>query len=322
MAKRVTGKSPAVATAGPAELTIELFAPGMSAMHRAGLGGLACTLKALEKHHQAGILREELLPGPFINGEYPWRIESHNVVLNFGSPAGAMKYLTNLWTFAFQIRSGMLYLPGQYGELPPSNAVLAEIQSAITRTMLQGAKKNITLGPKSVHVFDVDGSGTTGFTIELQRCEWFIQQDVWKVIVDHTSGALLEKPDESAKNKLNYGSLYPGAMKRHDKLNESDMSDTVKGLICVAFSLVGILAMKLNFSGDGLIIVPEVENLKEFIVDRPQLTPSAIGEIRIGGPADAAFMLETRLRARSMSYSSNLAEFRACLLYTSPSPRD
>ena len=35
--------------AAPDQLTMTLFAPGMTALHRAGLGGLACTLKAMEQ---------------------------------------------------------------------------------------------------------------------------------------------------------------------------------------------------------------------------------------------------------------------------------
>ena len=35
---------------------MRLFAPGMSLLHRAGLGGLACTLRAMERQYEAGLL--------------------------------------------------------------------------------------------------------------------------------------------------------------------------------------------------------------------------------------------------------------------------
>ena len=48
----------------PDHLTMTLFAPGMTAMHRAGLGGLACTLKAMERQYEADLLRTNKLPSP------------------------------------------------------------------------------------------------------------------------------------------------------------------------------------------------------------------------------------------------------------------
>ena len=36
----------------PTSLTLDLFAPGMTMLHRAGLGGLACSLRAMERQAQ------------------------------------------------------------------------------------------------------------------------------------------------------------------------------------------------------------------------------------------------------------------------------
>ena len=49
----------------PDQLTMRLFAPGMSALHRAGLGGLACTLKAMERQYENGLLAEIQTAGAF-----------------------------------------------------------------------------------------------------------------------------------------------------------------------------------------------------------------------------------------------------------------
>jgi len=46
----------------PDHLTMSLFAPGMSALHRAGLGGLACTLHAMQRSHKNGLLKMDKLP--------------------------------------------------------------------------------------------------------------------------------------------------------------------------------------------------------------------------------------------------------------------
>ena len=68
------GSAKGVKPAAPDHLTMSLFAPGMTALHRAGLGGLACTLKAMERQYEAGLIRADKLPGPMANGAYPWEI--------------------------------------------------------------------------------------------------------------------------------------------------------------------------------------------------------------------------------------------------------
>src|SRR5689334_156662 len=99
----------------PDHLTMQLFAPGMSLLHRAGLGGLACTLKAMERQHAAGLLRPEKLPTPFDGGRPPWEIDEQSVTLKFGKPEGAAPFLGKLFDFAFGIRDGgLIRLPGQY----------------------------------------------------------------------------------------------------------------------------------------------------------------------------------------------------------------
>jgi hypothetical protein len=101
-------------------LPIRLFDPGMSLLHRAGLGGLACTLKAIEREYEAGRLSKSKLPAPFTGGVPPWDIDEQSVTLRFAKPENAGEYLKKLFAFAFQInKDGLIYLPGQYGDVPP-----------------------------------------------------------------------------------------------------------------------------------------------------------------------------------------------------------
>ena len=84
----------------PDQLKMKLFAPGMSALHRAGLGGLACTLKAMERQYESKLLKADKLPGPIVNDEYPWEITEDSVTLKFGQPEKAKEYLEKLFAFA------------------------------------------------------------------------------------------------------------------------------------------------------------------------------------------------------------------------------
>ncbi len=49
--------------AGLTSLTLRLNDPGMTPLHRAGLGGLATTLRAMERRHRQGRLAAHELPG-------------------------------------------------------------------------------------------------------------------------------------------------------------------------------------------------------------------------------------------------------------------
>ncbi len=290
------------------KLELRLFNKGMSALHRAGLGGLACTLKAMKRQHQNGLLRDDKLPGPVVDDNYPWNVDETSVTLFFGDPSHAKDYLRKLFAYAFQIRDGVIYLPGQYSDPSPSLAVRAEMQSALTRTFLQGAKKNIRLDTAVPFTVDVEGTGSGGYQIDLQRCNSYVHQSAWDVFVDDASGQLLERPNDS---KLNYGSIYPGAMKRHDALNDSDFSDSICGLMSALFYLVGSMALKVVGSGDGVLLIPEVDNLETFCLDRPLMTPQSLPDVRVTGTADASLQAEVRLRANSVIFTGSLTSCRA-----------
>src|SRR5437660_4172155 len=88
----------------PSHLAMNLFAPGMSALHRAGLGGLACTLKAMEREYEAERLPKTKMPAPFVDGVPPWEIGEQIVTLKFGKPENAEEFLKRLFAFAFGIR--------------------------------------------------------------------------------------------------------------------------------------------------------------------------------------------------------------------------
>lgn len=85
-------------------LPMQLFAPGMTVLHRAGLGGLACTLNYIKKAHSQGALLDEEVPGgPWMDGREPWDVGEQSITLRFGRPENAREYLKRLFSVAFQI---------------------------------------------------------------------------------------------------------------------------------------------------------------------------------------------------------------------------
>jgi CRISPR-associated protein Cas8a1/Csx13 len=269
-------------------LQLELFADGMSALHRAGLGGLACTLKALERHHDAGLpAGDDKLPGPVVHGAYPWEVTDDTVTLRFGKPELAGDYLQKLFAYAFQITdSGLIYLPGQH-DTKPSDAVLADLQSGFTLTFLQHGKVRKLESSPTVANYDL---GTdTPLTVEYRKCSYFKHQCGWEELVDK-HGCLV-----AGVVKVD-GPISPGTVIRHVKYpSDTGAEDPVERMLPLYFALVGCLSLSVN-RGVAALIVPGVEDLNEFCRDRPAMTPTTAIDCQIANAADAAFRAQVRAR--------------------------
>jgi CRISPR-associated protein Cas8a1/Csx13 len=269
---------------------MRLFAPGMSLLHRAGLGGLACTLKAIERQHAAGVLREENLPALFDGGRPPWEITADTVTLRFGKPENAEHYLKKLFALAFQIRDGLIYLPGQF-PTEPSSAVVADLQAGVTLTFLQhGRVRRLAREPTTV-CYDPGDEGLPGVVVEYRRCSGFKHQDGWQEFVDR-NGRL-----KNGEIKVD-GPLSPGAVVRHVAFTADTAAEDPPGrMLPLYFALVGCLPLPVN-RGVAALLVPEVDDLTEFVLDRPAMTPTTAAACQIASAADGALQAQVRLRAR------------------------
>lgn len=281
----------------PDRLKMDLFAPGMTAMHRAGLGGLACTLEAARRRLGADAL--------------PFSRTSRSLELLFGSPTNAGDYLRRLFEFAFRIRDdGLISLPGQFEREPPA-AVLADLQAGLLLTFLQHGKVRQLAKETSTAQYDPQGDGTPGLIIEYRRCFGFKHQDGWHTLVDK-SGALVR-----GTIKVD-GPISPGATVRHVAFTaQTAAEDTADRMLPLYFALVGCLALPVN-RGVAVLLVPEVTDLDEFILDRPAMTPTTASECQIAGAADAALQAEVRLRGRQRLRGSMVQGFRAMTFTGTP----
>jgi len=170
-------------------LTMNLFAPGMSTMHRVGLGGLACTLDALQRAFTENNISESDLPARFQTGTPPWEITEESITLHFGKPENAAHYLKKLFEFGFRIQTeGLIYLPGQFKgkvDLP----VLADLQTGLMLTFLQhGSSRKLEKKESTVHYLSDDDAGLR-IPVTFRKCTWFKHQAGWKEFVG-SSGCL------------------------------------------------------------------------------------------------------------------------------------
>jgi CRISPR-associated protein Cas8a1/Csx13 len=272
----------------PDHLTMRLFAPGMSLLHRAGLGGLACTLRALERQYEGGLLPEAKLPAPFADGSPPWEIDEQSVTLQFGKPENAGQYLKKLFAFAFGIRKdGLIELPGQHSAEPATPA-LADLQSGLTLTFLQHGRVRKLAEPSAIS-YDPEGEGVPGVVVQFRKCSGFKHQAGWEEFIDR-SGQLT-----AGVIKVD-GPISPGAAIRHVAFTaDSAVEDPPERMLPLYFALVGCLALPVN-RGVAVLLAPDVENLLDFVYDRPAMTPRTATQCQIAGAADAAFQAQIRLR--------------------------
>lgn len=293
--------------APPATLTMNLFGPGMTILHRAGLGGLACTLKYIERAWRAGILLDADVPGePWKNDLPPWSIDAHSVTLDFASPEEARPFLKRLFAIAFDLKDGLIYLPGQYVQ-EPSLAVRAELQAGLTLSFLQHGRVRQLDKKSSIFQYDPVGDGRSFVTIEYKKCRGYKHQDGWKDLTDN-------KGSMQSRNVEVIGPLNPGAVVRHVAFTAATkIVDSVHTVLPLYFSIVGCLALSVN-RGVGVLIAPDVDDLEAFVWDRPAMTPRSPRECRITGLGDAALQAQVRVRSRALLEESGVPAMYAMKL--------
>ncbi len=293
MAKKLTTPT------APDHLTMRLFAPGMSALHRAGLGGLACTLKAMERQYENGLLAKSRLPAPFVDGVPPWEIREQSVTLRFGKPERCGTYLQRLFDFALAIRKdGLIELPGQH-HTEAITPVLADLQSGLTLTFLQHGKvRKLAKEPTTVS-YDSEGEGIPGVVVEYRRCTFFKHQEGWRELVDK-EGQL-----DNGVMRVD-GPISPGTVVRHVAFTgDTVAADPPERMLPLYFAAVGCLALPVN-RGVAVLLVPDVDNLLHFVLDRPLMTPTTARDAQVANAADAALQAQVRLRAKETMRGSTI----------------
>ena len=283
--------------AAPERLVTSLFAPGMSLLHRAGLGGLACTLKCIEREFATGRLRAKDVPGaPWKKGSPPWTIDSHTVTLDFGEPQAAGEYLHRLFEFAFDLKDDLIYLPGQY--MPagaPGVEVRASLQQGSTLTFLQHGRVRVLAKSATTHQYShPDGDDKPPVTFEFRACTGYKHREAWAELVDKRGGLKLEPAEV-------IGPLSPGAVVRHNAFpGKTKIEEGPAHLVPLYFALVGCLALPIN-RGSGVLLVPDVPDLLKFVALRPFLTPTTARECQIASAGDAALQAQVRLKAKAIA---------------------
>jgi len=300
MARSVKKMSVNNPTSGSSELTMSLFAPGMSPLHRAGLGGLACTLKFIEREVRAGRLKERQTPGaPWHGGKPPWDISPITVTLRFGKPENAKEFLRRLFGIAFALEDGLIWTPGAYPDVPPTLPVRALLQQGITLSFLQHGRVRSLAKTETVYDYQPEGEEGKTLQVEYKKCSFYKHQDGWKDLVD-PRGRLKAEPIEVV------GPISPGAVVRHGAFTgNTKIQEDAAHVLPLYFALVGCLALPIN-RGSGVLVIPEVDDLLRFCRVRPEMTPQTVRDCQIGNASDAALQAQLRVRLKQVVHDNEL----------------
>jgi CRISPR-associated protein Cas8a1/Csx13 len=274
-------------------LTIDLFEPGMSILHRAGLGGLACSLAALNWPADQ------------------WTIDPDGRRLTLRWPdgeTGARAFLQGLYQRAFGLTDeGMIHLPGAYNPAGIHPAIQAELQRGLSLTILQfGPNRKARGKTLKVVSYEVDGKP---LTVEHQELVSYTHREAWRDLVT-PKGTLRDVAPIS-------GTIAPGFVQRHAVHAATTLEQPPGHVIALHFALVGTVSLPIGRSGRGVLIVPDVKDLNRFLLARPTLTPAKAVDCQIVSPADAALQAQVRLRGTEIGLDAGADHCLAALFSSS-----
>ena len=278
-------------------LRCDLFEPGMTPLHRAGLGGLVSTLRWVEK----SLPDTERLPGQ-------WTIDERSVTLTWKEMEGIKPFFDRLFNLAFQIQEDLIYLPGQYGELPPPLEVRAALHEGLLLSFYDHGPKSRGSQPAVEKTYEVDGKPISYRYLPLS---WYKHQR-------DGSGLILK----SLHGRVGLTrTLFPGAVQRHAAHNTSQVTQSAQLLLPLLFAPIGVMALraggkKVNdrgtrrFKPGAALLIPDLNRLSEVQHLLPAFLPKTVRDCQIANVADAALQAELRLRSRNLLVHETLSSLR------------
>ena len=146
---------------------------------------------------------------------------------------------------------------------------------------------------------------------EFKELTAYKHQTGWKELTDN-KGQLRTKPMEVV------GPLCPGAVVRHNAFpTPTKLKEPLELILPLYFALVGCLPLSIN-RGCGVLLIPDVQDLKKFPIIRQAMTPTAPKQCQISIASDAA--LQTQLRVRG-EQERQRGDLPACQIVTfQPTP--
>ncbi len=284
-------------------LTCDLFAPGMTPLHRAGLGGLVSTLNWIDK----SCLPDAKRP----LGE--WDIDNRSVTLTWEE---AKPFFDQLFSLAFQIQEGVIYLPGQYGELPPPLEVRVALHEGLLLSFYDHGPTSRGSEKAIESTYEVDDKPVSYSYLPLS---WYKHQNTQGCGRGKDGSTLIV--DSLTKPIGLTSALFPGAIQRHAAHSASQILQSAELALPLLFAPVGTIALKAGgkkvnvrgtrrFKTGAALLIPDLNTLSNVEYFLQTVIPKTARDCQISNVADAALQAEIRLRSRNFLNRKMLSGLR------------
>lgn len=266
-------------------LEIGLADPGLTPILRAGLGGLAASVRA------HAMKTEQSWPGPVRVGPGIVMVEPRTVRIEWGD-AAPIETLKALFEASFRVNpAGIIDLPGTYDPIsPPSLELAASLQDGLKRTFLQHGRTTKKRGGRMTATFELDGVPAT---FAFQPYDSFAHQNAFKDV-------------EAARTKGSVtlaGWANPGAVARHIAVKATELRYDAGTALCACFAIVGCLSYQVPRTSGGALIIPEPDHLVRFARTRPRLTPRDVRNAYVAGTSDGILAVHLTLRMEDIAHN-------------------
>lgn len=261
------------------KMTIDLFEPGMTPFHRAGLAGLWMTLDRLEQ--------DRVRSNEFRGLEADWHKDDRSV--SFQWEGRGRDFFSALLKYAYPITDdGLMYFAALGDPLQHAQESLATHRVMLSTFLQHGRSRKAETGR---------GTGTLTVQVDGQSTAFR-----FKRVQDHRFAAAkfnAEKAGEVA------GWLFPGGAERHVGLRVTKLIESPGRLLALRFAPIAcfffVVRHRSSLGNNRIgasVVVPEPQSLIEYAQLRLNIRGVSLAELHAAGPADAALKLLGMINAR------------------------
>jgi CRISPR-associated protein Cas8a1/Csx13 len=254
-------------------MRLDLFAAGMTLLHKAGLAGLWMTLNAFEER------RLQLKAGS-------WKLADRSIELHW---TDRTEFFTSLFANSFKLtRDGLIWLTA-LGD-PADNLQQAVIvHNAVLGTFLQHGKSrkaDPSSNPAGAASFEL---GDETLAVHFQRVFSYPHQQF-----DLADGVSVP------------GWLFPGAVVRHVAHGDlTAFKESSERLLPLLYAPAGVVYFQVVRRARGrrprfALVVPEISNLRDYAEARRAFLPLGAKELLVAGTAEAGWKVLSILAARGL----------------------
>ena len=260
------------------KLSMHLFAPGMTTLHRVGLAGLYMTLKHFEEN---GIT--------FQNGN--WKLDETRIEISWNGKG--KDFLDALFKKSFGIKNGFVNFSA-HSHIPIGDIEYFTYNNLIMSSFLQ----HPTVGKREKNIINIS------FNIENEQV---VKSFKPIKAYSHINAAKNFFSRDKLKTHIEIKSwAFPGGTRRHETHKNTVLSDTPERYLCLLFAPIASLYYKLyHKTSDGktdksrltAIILPHITNLREYFNSYRNYLDSPVNNLYAEDMGDAGLIALTTLKA-------------------------